>query len=412
MTATQTKLRRGTNTQCDAMTPAEAEVVVDLTNDRLRLGDGTTPGGLVIPNYNDIQKDLFVFAVAAGTPNAITVTIAPAPTLAQPLRIRFKATNTNTAATTIAINGGTAKNIQKLSIGALTDLVAGDIVSGCIYEIVYDGVQFQIFGLSTGGILSVGQGDLRTATGSASLAIGGTGSNYLITMGTLNAGTTVGAAPRFGLATTTGASFGSTGLPAGDYGFIPAIGRSGAGGANAAIAYQMFITSSPPFDLGDGDAGGFIFLLLESNGDIASSYLADVPPWAYNGPTRITADYFCPISKKKFRKVMKKRSLDEIMDGAKIEYKLEEITQKIKNADMKLIPHPFYDKRSDQKVIMLDPMDEKLQRLIEYQNAGGGPDIHEAICAGHLQIDNDPITRKCPKGVHVSRMKFRNSRNG
>jgi hypothetical protein len=44
-TATQVKLRRGTAAQIAAFTGAEGEVTPDMTNKRLVLHDGVTPGG-------------------------------------------------------------------------------------------------------------------------------------------------------------------------------------------------------------------------------------------------------------------------------------------------------------------------------------------------------------------------------
>lgn len=45
------KHRRGTAAECDAITPAEGELIVDTDNNRLRLGDGSTAGGHIFyPN--------------------------------------------------------------------------------------------------------------------------------------------------------------------------------------------------------------------------------------------------------------------------------------------------------------------------------------------------------------------------
>jgi hypothetical protein len=44
-TATQVQWRRGTAAQVLAMTPAAGEVVADMTNFALALGDGATAGG-------------------------------------------------------------------------------------------------------------------------------------------------------------------------------------------------------------------------------------------------------------------------------------------------------------------------------------------------------------------------------
>ncbi len=46
--ATQRKLRRGTTSELNAFTPAQAEVVVDTTLNQLRVGDGSTLGGFKV----------------------------------------------------------------------------------------------------------------------------------------------------------------------------------------------------------------------------------------------------------------------------------------------------------------------------------------------------------------------------
>lgn len=51
--AKQIQLRRGDSTECDAFTGVVGEPFYDTTNKRLRLGDGSTPGGIVLPKYSE-----------------------------------------------------------------------------------------------------------------------------------------------------------------------------------------------------------------------------------------------------------------------------------------------------------------------------------------------------------------------
>lgn len=158
MTATQTQIRRGTEAQCDAMTPAEGEVIADLTNDRLRLGDGLLAGGHKIPNATDIQRGSFNTVSASGT-NTITVTLDPVPSAYfNNMTIVFKAAATNTTAVTLNVNSLGAKNIYKASGGALVALASGDLIIGAYYTVRYDGTQFVLEG-STGGVSSVTAAD-------------------------------------------------------------------------------------------------------------------------------------------------------------------------------------------------------------------------------------------------------------
>lgn len=64
-TATQVQLRRGTATQVAAFTGAEGEVTPDLTNRRLVLHDGVTPGGA--PQASEAYVQAQIAALAAGT---------------------------------------------------------------------------------------------------------------------------------------------------------------------------------------------------------------------------------------------------------------------------------------------------------------------------------------------------------
>lgn len=271
---------------------------------------------------------------------------------------------------------------------------------------------------ATTGIASVSQGDLNTSTGTFSQN----------TSNTIDFGDTGGPASYI----VPGDPDTHIVLPGGQYGFVP---QSKTASTNwlsgwwlctnstsyeaAAMPFiydsaiqnnksvqgqQRYVTASPPFDMGDGEAGGFIFLLMNKDGTIEASYRADVPPWGYNGPTNIMADKINRDNGKKYRKVIKAQSFEEIMDGGQPKYIYEEITQNIKNADMDLIPHPFGGTlKPDQTVIMLDPMSDDVARMIEAQNAGYAEEIDEKFDGGFVKIDNTALKRKGPEAVQQVR---------
>lgn len=82
-----------------------------------------------------------VYASTTGSANAYVLTLTPAITAyAAGQTFRAKANFSNTGAATIAVSGLTATAIQKNGAA----LVANDIVSGNIIEIVHDGTQFQL----------------------------------------------------------------------------------------------------------------------------------------------------------------------------------------------------------------------------------------------------------------------------
>jgi hypothetical protein len=144
MTTTQTQFRRDTAANIALATPTAGEPFYDTTNKRLGVGDGATAGGKPHASANDVQLQKFVFPTVGGTANAITLTnVPPVGALTSGLKQVFIATSTNTTSVTAAVDGLTAKTIKKMAFGALANLVAGDIVSGGVYEIIYDGTQFQ-----------------------------------------------------------------------------------------------------------------------------------------------------------------------------------------------------------------------------------------------------------------------------
>jgi microcystin-dependent protein len=80
-----------------------------------------------------------------GTANAITLSYAAGPTAyVQGEKFAFKATATNTGATTINVSSLGAKNLYKQTSGGPAPLSGGEIQTGQIVEIEYDGTQFQI----------------------------------------------------------------------------------------------------------------------------------------------------------------------------------------------------------------------------------------------------------------------------
>lgn len=237
---------------------------------------------------------------------------------------------------------------------------------------------------------NVSQGDLNTATGDISGAVSTTGS----LIGTLPGGEY---GFSYNLIGAGGIEFRSqiaTNI-ASQTAMVFGLKTSGTGGTTV-TARQRYVTASPPFDMGDGPVRGFLFLKLDAAGNILGHYLADVPPWGYNGPTSIRADKIDRKSGKKYRKILKPRTMKEYMDGATPEYIHEEITQEIKNADMSLIPHPFV-LQDGETAVLADPMDGRIEKLLQLQNAG--ENLTEALQGGYFRPDNEALARKGPPGV-------------
>ncbi len=86
-------------------------------------------------------------SMVAGTADAITIDFTPNfPALVAGLEVKFIAEAANTGAATLAIDGGTAKNIYESS--DVSALEANDIRSGAMVHLIYDGTQFQMISQS------------------------------------------------------------------------------------------------------------------------------------------------------------------------------------------------------------------------------------------------------------------------
>lgn len=142
---TQVQIRGNTQATQEARTLASRELDVNTTDKRIAVHDGTTAGGVPHVNCFDQQNQEFSYASASGT-NSLTLTLAQAPAAYQAgQRFVFKAANANTGSVTINVNSLGAKTIKKKSgSGTLVALDSGDIIQDGLYEIYYDGTDFQI----------------------------------------------------------------------------------------------------------------------------------------------------------------------------------------------------------------------------------------------------------------------------
>lgn len=101
----------------------------------------------------DAQSGKWNYAVAGGTANALSVTLAPVPVSLASLTgapIRVKATAANTGAATLNVNGLGAVAIVKFNDAPLS---GGEIPANTIVELVYNGTGFQLFTASSGSTI-------------------------------------------------------------------------------------------------------------------------------------------------------------------------------------------------------------------------------------------------------------------
>jgi hypothetical protein len=298
MSSTELKLRRGTNAEVAAATPVLAEPIVDTTNKRLVIGDGSTIGGIPLVNYKDYQNEVFSLATVGGTANAITLTTSPASALVDGLRVKFKATSSNTGSVTVNVNGAGAIALEKLLGTSLTALTGGEIVSGIFYYIHYDGAKFQLSSSVASGLVIrrqifttsgtytpntnmlyciaelVGGGGGGGGSGSVARGGGGGGAGFnraIFSKATIGASkaVTVGAGGTGGASGNNGNSGGNSSLG------VLAAGTGGTGGLEGATggaggAGGITVSAGAELEIGgqNGSTGGS----LRGNGDGGSSH--------------------------------------------------------------------------------------------------------------------------------------------
>lgn len=88
-----------------------------------------------------VQGGTWNYAADTGSANAYAAAYSPAPALKAGLILYFKAAHANTGASTLAVNGGSAKAVTK---AGTTALAGGEIAANQIVQVVYDGTEFQL----------------------------------------------------------------------------------------------------------------------------------------------------------------------------------------------------------------------------------------------------------------------------
>ena len=157
--ATQVQHRRNTEANNNTVAGAAGEIFYATDTKELSVHDGSSTGGFRIPQEVSLIGNRFGYASSTGT-NTITLTVeGNLDNYAAGQQFKFLAANTITGAATINVNTLGAKNIKKPGSSGKVDLVAGDIVAGIIYNIIYDGTDFIILGGVGGGDVLLSEQD-------------------------------------------------------------------------------------------------------------------------------------------------------------------------------------------------------------------------------------------------------------
>lgn len=199
-------------------------------------------------------------------------------------------------------------------------------------------------------------------------------------------------------------------------------------GAIAGTVRERYVQASPPYNLGFGDIPLFIFALIDNvTKDIVAMDIAEDPPWANNGPTKIIpTGGFDIATGKKFRLVKQyvvdgvdiqallrnPITRDDALDRiANDEFVKQEITQQLKNADIDLSPNPYIGNTvahlAGKTIVSVDPDSPELVRLNEMRNAG--EDIVDIIRDGFLSFKNTPIERGFHSSVTTVKLEWKST---
>ena len=200
-----------------------ADMATALTGSIASDGQTTASGNLPMGNFihtgvgnatvrnnyasaGQVQDGVLTYLTSVSGTNTITAVGAVGMTAyATGQQFTFVAAGANTGATTLNINSIGAKAITK---NGTTALSSGDIVSGSVAEVVYDGTQFQLISaIPISGLAT----PISVANGGTGLTSAGTAGNVL----TSNGSAWVSSAPAAAFPSGTRMSFNQTSAPTG-----------------------------------------------------------------------------------------------------------------------------------------------------------------------------------------------------
>ena len=230
-----------------------------------------------------IQDSAFTFLTSPSGTNTMTATAAlgmSAYVTGQ--RFFFVAPSTNTGACTLNINAIGAKAITKNGTTALT---AGDIVSGAVIQVVYDGTEFQLLNPTAlpSGVITLWSGSVASIPGGWYLCNGSNGTPDLRNMFVVGAGSTYAVAATGGSADAIVVSHAHTLTDPSHYHLT-----DGTNGGNKTVVFQgsdgpfdYFSSHSDPNDANyiSGSKTGTATTGISVNSTGSSGTNANLPPY-------------------------------------------------------------------------------------------------------------------------------------
>lgn len=196
----------------------------------------------------------------------------------------------------------------------------------------------------------------------------------------------------------------AVGMSIGSYITSITLGRDSDGSSGTISAQQRYVQASPPYDLGNGEIPLFMFVVIDNvTGLIESTYIAEDPPWAYNGKHRLDPQKMLWKNGKRFikRNKIPFTRKEALLDREKLFKNIEaikkpvieemEITQEIKNKDMIDIPHPFMgNDLTGKSIVLLDPCGDICIDLYEMSKVydGGVSEVTNILLNDSIVLSN------------------------
>lgn len=358
-----------------------------------------------------------------------------------------------------------AAGAPKLSAAAISDgtLPAGKISTGTITD-----QQVANNTLTQGTIAdnAIGQGELKTAQGEASVNAGSTTNNDAVL--TLPGGqygfypqmrsSSPTKYPTFNL--SSGAVFQSLSASY-STSFVTYVTLDNSlSGSSSAYIQQRYIQASPPYKIQSVDFGPFIYVLLNEQGKVLSTWQAIDPPWWLLAPTterkvrqpdgtikkfytefaafdksqlktnlKAYKAHFkkCCEERKEIKRlkqreshllnsVLKSKLTDEERQAAQdeiqsinaqlstFEVQEKEITTETKNLRMNDLPHPFMSKKPTDRVCILSPLESDYDFVSDLLE--NGESVGELLNEGYIKIDQE-TDLMAPNGCKIHRFSFK-----
>lgn len=190
-------------------------------------------------------------------------------------------------------------------------------------------------------------------------------------------------------------------------------------GSGEVFLRVRYISSSPPYDFGDGIVGRFVYAEVDKNGEVVASWNADDPPW-YKNIARgwrvkdAAGDILILEPKSQLPYMFRDAQNDpakmaayvDALQGLEWHWRKLTMADKMQCCDTR--PDPFDGETQDpsNRIVLLDPPSNILHRIQEAMEIDDDLSPSALLHSGYLKI-TDAVSRAGPVGVAVHGLKWR-----